>query len=62
MNCPNCGKEMESGRLFGKPPLIWSQKEKKRFLISQEGEVHIVQKDYPPAHICKSCRKMIVEY
>ena len=62
MNCPACGKEMEPGRLFGKPPLIWSPKEKKRFLIPQEGEVHIVEKSYPTANICKSCRKMIVDY
>ena len=62
MNCPNCGKEMEAGRLFGKPPLIWSPKEKKLFLIPREGEVHIVEKSYPAANICKSCRKVNVDY
>ncbi len=62
MNCPMCGKEMEAGRLFGKAPLIWSQKEKKRLLIRQEGEVHLIDGAFPTAYICKECRKVVVDY
>ena len=62
MNCPVCGKEMEGGWLHGKAPLLWSPKEKKVLLIRSEDEVHVFNGKFPRAHICKECRKVVVEY
>ena len=62
MTCPQCGQEMEPGRLFGKAPLLWSPKKKKLLLLRENGEVHIIQGKFPAAWICKSCRIVIVNY
>ena len=63
MNCPNCGKEMELGRVYSKGVLFWSPKldriwripDKESAALSSPGE-------YPAGHICKDCRKVILEY
>ena len=62
MTCPNCGTEMEKGRLFGKTPLIWSPKKRKLLLVRGTDEVHVIDDSFPEAHICKTCRKIIIDY
>ena len=62
MNCPQCGKEMESGWVYGKAPLIWSPKPGKKTLIQGREDVSLIKGDFPAAHICRDCRKVVLTY
>ncbi len=62
MRCPSCEKEMEQGRLYGKPPLLWSPRRKKLVLLRRQEEVQILNGAFPTAYLCKSCRKVVIDY
>ena len=70
MNCPSCGKEMEPGWLSGRQPLVWSPEKGRSILRERKGDVSLLEDDFavtcmtgfPAAHICKDCRKVVVEY
>lgn len=62
MNCPNCGKAMEPGWLCGKYPLLWTPKEDKRTLFKGREDVSLIDGSFPAAHICKDCRRVVLEY
>lgn len=62
LRCPNCETEMEQGWLYGKPPLLWSPRKKKVVLLRRQDEVHILDGAFPTAHICKNCRKVVIDY
>ena len=62
MKCPQCGQEMEQGRLYGKAPVLWSPKETKRTLLKGKEDVHLLDGSFPDAWICKACRKVIIVY
>lgn len=63
MNCPNCGKEMEKGRLTaGGYWIRWipeggvdlvDKVTISRFSLSSKGI---------PAYVCQTCRKLIADY
>ena len=56
---------MEPGWLSGRQPLVWSS-----ILRKRKGDVSLLEDDFavtcmtgfPAAHICKDCRKVVVEY
>ena len=73
MNCPNCGKEMQLGYCHGGIPVIWSPKEVKYSNLKGKEEVYIrgslsdrligySTEPAPTAHICKDCRKVVIDY
>lgn len=62
MNCPNCGKEMQPGWIYGRAPLLWSPKQGKVALFLGKDDVNLVKDGFPAAFICKDCRKVILEY
>lgn len=65
MNCPNCGKEMQSGWLYGKAPMIWSRKKNKLSIFCGKQDVLLRGKmldDSLAAKICPECRKIVVDY
>ena len=59
---------MKAGWLYGRP--FWSAKQGKAFMRTGKEDVSLIPdpfvvstaSDYPAAHICKDCRRVVVEY
>lgn len=66
MKCPFCGGEMEQGFLQGEHKVAWVKKKHLISILPKEGEVVLENnafKDFAlTAFICKSCKKIIVDY
>lgn len=69
MDCPFCGKEMESGWVYSRGPLLWSPKQGKASLFRGREDISLMKEGpegfspgHPAAYICKDCRKVVVEY
>lgn len=62
MKCPECGKEMETGWVYGKAPLLWSPKRGKATLIRGKEDIQLLSLGENRSFICKDCRKVILEY
>ena len=68
MHCPFCGKDMEAGWLYGRS--LWSAKQGKASIHAGKEDVSLIPdrfavtpaSDFPAAHICRDCRKIVVEY
>ena len=65
MNCHFCGKPMEEGVLDSRGPVHWSESATGMSLPTRRGDV-ILGKALgilrPKARLCRSCRKVIVDY
>ena len=65
MNCPFCGKPMEEGVLNSGDPIHWSESATGLPVPTRRGDV-ILGKMLgllrPRALLCRSCRKVIVDY
>lgn len=66
MKCPNCNNEMEKGVLQSGQIILWAKKKHHLSLNAKEGDVEL-GKNYMggcslPAYICRSCKKVIVDY
>ena len=63
MTCPECGKEMEYGWVYSRGVSFWSPKPDKIWKIPDKKSVALSSvAEYPIGHICKDCRKVILEY
>lgn len=68
MDCPQCGNPMEKGHLSaGGYRIFWTPKEHKFSAIAGAEDVKVqpmswLGENRTEAYICKSCRKMIVDY
>lgn len=66
MNCPKCGKIMEEGLVQAGGAVTWVREKHKVSLLPKEGEVMLGRSIMGycaiPAHICKSCKKVLVDY
>ncbi len=68
MECPYCGDEMDKGVIQSAREIFWSIKKKKVFFISDisNGDVSIAPFGWSgskaEAYLCKSCKKMIIDY
>ena len=65
MNCPYCGKEMESGYLSSRSPVFWSE-DVSGFPIPTQQTAALLGKALgllrPRAYLCRVCRKVVVDY
>lgn len=67
MNCPQCGKPMREGFVSaGGYRILWTPKDRRFSAWSGEGDV-VLQKlslagKTIPAHLCETCRKVILSY
>lgn len=66
MKCPYCSKEMEIGVLQSGQIILWAKKKHHLSLNAKDGEVEL-GRNYMggcslTACICKSCKKVIVDY
>lgn len=68
MNCPNCGKEMEPGRMTaGGRPIYWVPEGESTLLAGfGDGAVTISGFSFStkgtPAYICQTCCKVIADF
>lgn len=66
MKCPYCDKEMEQGLLQGMRRVSWVKKKHKISLLPKEGEILLENNTFKDfifsAQICKSCKKIVVDY
>ena len=66
MNCPICNQEMEQGFLQSGPRAAWTKKVHKVSLLPKAGEIllenNVIKQVIFTAFICKSCRKIVVDY
>lgn len=67
MNCPCCGREMQYGYISaGGFRVIWTPKEHKMSSLPGKDGVRLtawtLSGKGTRAHICKACRKVIVDY
>ena len=63
MNCPECGKEMESGWLHADRFALWSPKAVKLTVLMGRRDVDLQQGGTnPEAHICRECQTVLVKY
>ena len=66
MNCPNCGREMEAGYASSAGnPIVWSRQKRRWFTFAGKGEVPLCGLSFGggvPAHICRPCRKVVIDY
>ena len=66
MRCPQCGNEMENGYLQSMRRAAWVKKPHKVSLLPKQGEVllenNAVKDCVFVASICKSCKKILVDY
>lgn len=61
MDCPCCGREMTSGCLRGKIPLLWTPNISKKTLFRGKEDVDLSQAFFSAAYICKDCQKVVIE-
>ena len=65
MNCPYCGKEMESGYLSSRSPVFWSEDVSGLPIPTQQTDV-LLGKALgllrPRAYLCRVCRTVVVDY
>ena len=65
MNCPCCGKPMEEGVLDSRGPVRWTDSASGMALPTSKRDV-ILGKALglmrPKAHLCRDCRRVVVEY
>lgn len=66
MKCPQCEGEMEKGFIQGGNMITWVRKKHKLSLLPKEGEIILGQDAVfgacITADICKTCKKVIVDY
>lgn len=66
MKCPYCSGEMEKGHLQGNQRIAWVKTRHKVSLMPRKGEILLENNSlnsfFMEAHICKSCKKIIVDY
>lgn len=66
MKCAYCGNEMEQGFLQGNQRLAWVKKPRKLSLRPKQGEILLENNAFSStvfsACICKSCKKIVVDY
>lgn len=66
MRCPKCGNEMETGYVSSAGnPIVWTQQKRKWFTFAEGSEIQLCGLSFGkglPAHICKPCRKVIIDY
>lgn len=66
MKCPICEKEMEQGFLQGNQRVAWVKKRHKFSLLPKQGEILLENNSFCnyifSAWVCKSCKKVIIDY
>ena len=65
MNCPLCGNPMEEGVLSSHSPVFWSTAVTGLPFPSQTGDVPLGKALgvlRPKAFLCRTCRKVVVDY
>ena len=66
MKCPHCGVEMEDGFLQSMRRAAWVKRPHRVSLLPKRGEVllenNFVRDCVFVASICRSCRKILVDY
>ena len=66
MNCPECGKVMEEGFVQSGARAVWVHKIHLVSLLPKKGEVELGRNLLGycaiPAHICKGCKKVLMDY
>ena len=66
MKCPICEKEMEQGFLQGNQRVAWVKKRHNFSLLPKQGEILLENNNFRAfifsAWICKSCKKVIIDY
>lgn len=68
LNCPNCGQAMEPGYLSaGGGRIKWTQKKRSLSALAGDREIPIQNmsftgKNSTVAYLCRSCRKIVVDY
>ena len=66
INCPYCGNVMEDGFLQGMQRVAWVKKPHTISLQPKQGEImlenNFVKGSVIPAQICKSCKRIILDY
>ncbi|WP_019230432.1 PF20097 family protein [Sedimentibacter sp. B4] len=66
MRCPYCNNEIEQGLLQGMRRVAWIKRQHKVSLLPKQGEVLLENNTFSDfllqAHICKSCKKIVVDY
>lgn len=66
MKCPYCDSEMEQGLLQGMQRVAWVKKQHKISLHPNEGEIllenSVFQNFVFSAEICKTCKKIVLDY
>lgn len=66
MKCPYCDNEMEQGLLQGMRRVAWVKKQHKLSLLPKQGEILLENNTFNDfifsAQICKSCKKIVVDY
>lgn len=66
MRCPKCGDEMETGYVSSAGNrIVWTEHKRKWTGFPAEDEIHLCGLSFGkgiPAHICKLCRKVIIDY
>ena len=65
MNCPICGMMMEKGLVQVGARAVWVKKKHLVSLLPREGEVELGRSLMGycaiPAHICKACKKVLLD-
>lgn len=66
MRCPYCNNEMEQRLLQGMRRVAWVKRQHKVSLLPKHGEILLENNTFRDfllqAKICKSCKKIVVDY
>ena len=66
MNCPVCGTMMEKGFVQAGGMVAWVKKKHRISLLPRPGEAMLARDIMGycaiPAHICKGCKKVLLDY
>ena len=66
MNCPVCGTIMEKGFVQAGGTVVWVKKKHRVSLLPKTGEVELGRSIMGycaiPAHVCKACKKVLMDY
>ena len=69
MNCPYCGKEMESGWLTsGGRPILWTTEQRSFTAVPANRDVLlqpaalVTRKNQVEAHLCRTCQTVVAKY